>query len=214
MEIDYKNNIIKNVILSVVINCLLPFIIYKLLVNHIPSIIALMISTTIPIIDNIYHIIKNKKLDIFATFVILGFIIGIISMLFTHNQKLLLIRQSYITGIIGIIFLISIFFKKPIIYYFAERFLNSANKNNKEKSTNLSLNKKWENKHFRFMMKLITLVWGVALILEAFFNITLVFILSISKYLTISPLISYGFIGFAMFITIIYRKKSKNIFNK
>lgn len=35
----------------------------------------LMVSTTIPIIDNIYHIIKNKKLDIFATFVILGFTI-------------------------------------------------------------------------------------------------------------------------------------------
>ena len=103
MDINHKNNIKKSIIISILINAILPLITYKILINHIPSsITALIISTTIPIIDNIYHIIKEKKIDIFASLIILGFIVGIISMLFGGSQKLLLIRQSYITAVIGI----------------------------------------------------------------------------------------------------------------
>ena len=62
MDINHKNNIKKSIIISILINAILPLITYKILINHIPSsITALIISTTIPIIDNIYHIIKEKK---------------------------------------------------------------------------------------------------------------------------------------------------------
>ena len=133
MDTNYKNNIRKNITISIVINAILPLITYKILINHMPSITALMISTSIPIIDNVYSIIKNKKIDVFATFVILGFVVGIIAMLLGGGQKLLLIRQSYITAVMGIVFLVSMLFPKPIIYYFAEKFLNSQNRTNKEK---------------------------------------------------------------------------------
>ncbi|MDO4534329.1 MAG: VC0807 family protein [Clostridium perfringens] len=209
MNVDYENNIRRNITLSILINAILPLITYKILVNHMPSITALMISTTIPVIDNIYHIIKNKKLDILATFIILGFVVGIISMLFTGNQRLLLIRQSYITAVMGIVFLVSMLFPKPIIYYFADKFLNPPNKNNEGKNSKSIIEEKWKNPRFRFSMKFITFVWGTCLLLEAICNISLVFVLSISEYMAISPFISYGFIGCAFFITFAYRKRMK-----
>lgn len=61
MDINHKNNIKKSIIISILINAILPLITYKILINHIPSITALIISTTIPIIDNIYHIIKENR---------------------------------------------------------------------------------------------------------------------------------------------------------
>lgn len=213
MDINYKNNIKKSIIISILINAILPLITYKILINHIPSsITALIISTTIPIIDNIYHIIKEKKIDIFASLIILGFIVGIISMLFSGSQKLLLIRQSYITAVIGILFLISMFFPKPMIYYLAKKFINSQDKYAKNNKS--TIDEKWKNPHFRFSMKFLTFIWGICLVLEAVCNISLVFILSVSKYMLISPLVSYGFIGCATFITFFYRKKIKSKFSR
>lgn len=212
MDINHKNNIKKSIIISILINAILPLITYKILINHIPSITALIISTTIPIIDNIYHIIKEKKIDIFASLIILGFIVGIISMLFGGSQKLLLIRQSYITAVIGILFLISMFFPKPMIYYLAKKFINSQDKYVKNNKS--TIDEKWKNPHFRFSMKFLTFIWGICLVLEAVCNISLVFILSVSKYMLISPLVSYGFIGCAAFITFFYRKKIKSKFSR
>ena len=212
MDINYKNNIKKSIIISILINAILPLITYKILINHIPSITALIISTTIPIIDNIYHIIKEKKIDIFASLIILGFIVGIISMLFGGSQKLLLIRQSYITAVIGILFLTSMFFPKPMIYYLAKKFINFQDKY--EKNNKSTIDEKWKNPHFRFSMKFLTFIWGICLFLEAVCNISLVFILSVSKYMLISPLVSYGFIGCAAFITFFYRKKIKSKFSR
>lgn len=213
MDINHKNNIKKSIIISILINAILPLITYKILINHIPSsITALIISTTIPIIDNIYHIIKEKKIDIFASLIILGFIVGIISMLFSGSQKLLLIRQSYITAVIGILFLISMFFPKPMIYYLAKKFINSQDKYAKNNKS--TIDEKCKNPHFRFSMKFLTFIWGICLVLEAVCNISLVFILSVSKYMLISPLVSYGFIGCAAFITFFYRKKIKSKFSR
>ena len=213
MDINHKNNIKKSIIISILINAILPLITYKILINHIPSsITALIISTTIPIIDNIYHIIKEKKIDIFASLIILGFIVGIISMLFGGSQKLLLIRQSYITAVIGILFLISMFFPKPMIHYLAKKFINSQDKYAKNNKS--TIDEKWKNPHFRFSMKFLTFIWGICLVLEAVCNISLVFILSVSKYMLISPLVSYGFIGCATFITFFYRKKIKSKFSR
>ena len=212
MDINHKNNIKKSIIISILINAILPLITYKILINHIPSITALIISTTIPIIDNIYHIIKEKKIDIFASLIILGFIVGIISMLFGGSQKLLLIRQSYITAVIGILFLISMFFPKPMIYYLAKKFINSQDKYAKNNKS--TIDEKCKNPHFRFSMKFLTFIWGICLVLEAVCNISLVFILSVSKYMLISPLVSYGFIGCATFITFFYRKKIKSKFSR
>ncbi|MGV3152130.1 VC0807 family protein [Sarcina ventriculi] len=212
MDINHKNNIKKSIIISILINAILPLITYKILINHIPSITALIISTTIPIIDNIYHIIKEKKIDIFASLIILGFIVGIISMLFGGSQKLLLIRQSYITAVIGILFLTSMFFPKPMIYYLAKKFINSQDKYVKNNKS--TIDEKWKNPHFRFSMKFLTFIWGICLVLEAVCNISLVFILSVSKYMLISSLVSYGFIGCAAFITFFYRKKIKSKFSR
>lgn len=213
MDINHKNNIKKSIIISILINAILPLITYKILINHIPSsITALIISTTIPIIDNIYHIIKEKKIDIFASLIILGFIVGIISMLFSGSQKLLLIRQSYITAVIGILFLISMFFPKPMIYYLAKKFINSQDKYAKNNKS--TIDEKCKNPHFRFSMKFLTFIWGICFVLEAVCNISLVFILYVSKYMLISPLVSYGFIGCATFITFFYRKKIKSKFSR
>ena len=120
----------KSVILSILINGFLPLIIYKILMNYFPNLTSLIIATIIPCIGNLYEILKDKKIDVYAMFILFGFIIGIIAVLLGGGEKFLLLRESFITGIMGMVFLISLLLKKPLIYYFAQRFSN-PDKNNK-----------------------------------------------------------------------------------
>ena len=199
----------KSVILSILINGFLPLIIYKILMNYFPNLTSLIIATIIPCIGNLYEILKDKKIDVYAMFILFGFIIGIIAVLLGGGEKFLLLRESFITGIMGMVFLISLLLKKPLIYYFAQRFSN-PDKNNK-----IDWEKRWNIPYFRHGMKLMTLVWGLGFILEAAIKVILVYTLSISEFLLVSNFVLYGIIALLIFWQVKYVKKfKKNISEK
>lgn len=193
----------KSVILSILINGFLPLIIYKILMNYFPNLTSLIIATIIPCIGNLYEILKDKKIDVYAMFILFGFIIGIIAVLLGGGEKFLLLRESFITGIMGMVFLISLLLKKPLIYYFAQRFSN-PDKNNK-----IDWEKRWNIPYFRYGMRLMTSVWGLGLIFEAIIKVILVYTLSISEFLLVSSFISYGIIALLIFWQVKYIKKFK-----
>jgi hypothetical protein len=87
--------------------------------------------------------------------------------------------------------------KKPIMFQLSLRFIGT-----KGYADN------WKYDYFRFVMRLMTLVWGLALVLEASVRITLVFMVSTATYLAISNIILYGFIGGAVLWTVYYRRIS------
>lgn len=197
----------KSVILSIVINGLLPLVVYKILMNYFPSLTALIIATIIPCIGNIYEIVKDKRIDVYAMFILFGFVLGIIAVLLGGGEQFLLLRESFITSITGVVFLISLLFKKPLIYYFAQRFSGSNDANKADKST---WEKRWEIPYFRFGIRLMTFVWGVGLILEAVIKVILVYTLTVSEFLLVSSFVSYGIIALLIIWQVRYGKIFKN----
>ncbi len=66
---------------------------------------ALSFATIIPLADTLYHLVKHKKLDVFAAFMATGFILSVLAVLLGGDPKLILLRESFVTGIMGLIFL-------------------------------------------------------------------------------------------------------------
>lgn len=201
-SMNLKNK--KSVILSIVINGFLPLIVYKILMNYFPSLTALIIATIIPCIGNVYEILKEKKIDVYAMFILFGFILGIVAVLLGGGEQFLLLRESFITGITGLVFLVSLLFKKPLIYYFAQRFSGS------DKADKSVWEKRWEIPYFRYGMKLMTFVWGIGLVLEAVIKTILVYTLSVSTFLLVSSFVSYGIFGLLILWQVRYIKVFKN----
>ena len=100
----------------------------------------------------------------------------------------------------GIIFLVSLFFPRPLIFYFALRFTVG---NDPDKTSAFADN--WQYAYFRFVLRFITIVWGVALIGEAAVRSILVFKLTVTQFLAVSNFVVYGFIGAALVFTVVYR---------
>ncbi len=204
-----KKEIIKGIVITLLINGALPFVVYEVLRSHMSSIAALSIATIIPLLDNLLSLIKQRKLDVFAVFMLISFLLGIMMVSIGGSERLLLIRESFVTGILGIIFLVSLFFPRPLIFYFALRFTVG---NDPDKTSAFADN--WQYAYFRFVLRLITIVWGVALIGEAAVRSILVFKLTVTQFLAISNFVVYGFIGAALVFTVVYRKHSQKRFKE
>ncbi|MED4600811.1 hypothetical protein P9314_08845 [Paenibacillus validus] len=186
----------KYVIFALLINGLAPWAIYEWLSHYMSSIAALSIATLVPLADNVVHLIKHKKLDAFGTLMLFTLVLTLVLVSFGGSEKILLVRESLITGAVGLVFLGSLLFKRPLMFYLVVRFLN------KDISDN------WKYDYFRFVMRLMTLVWGGMLLLESVVRVILVFQLTTSQFLALSNFVLYGFVGAAIVWTVVYRKKS------
>ncbi|MEH7348081.1 VC0807 family protein [Gottfriedia acidiceleris] len=185
------------VIFTLVINGILPWVIYVVLSDYMSSLLALSIATLIPLVDNVVHLWKHKRLDAFGGLMLFTLILTLLLVLLGGSEKILLVRESLITASVGIIFLVSLLFKRPIMFYLGMRFIQ-----------NNRFAENWNIKYFRFVMRLMTFVWGTMLLLEAVVRIIMVYDLSTERYLLFSNYVLYGFIGAAILWTVIYRRKS------
>ena len=204
-----RKEIIRGIVITLLINGAVPFVVYEVLRSHMSSIAALSIATVIPLIDNLFSFIKRRKMDVFAIFMLVSFLLGIIMMCIGGSERLLLIRESFVTGILGIIFLVSLLFPRPLIFYFAIRFTVG---NDPDKTSAFADN--WQYAYFRFVLRLMTVVWGLALLGESAVRSILVFKLSVTQFLAVSNFVMYGFVGTAIVFTVIYRKHSQKKFKE
>ncbi|MEK3910598.1 VC0807 family protein [Paenibacillus sp. FSL H7-0331] len=198
-----RKKIIRNILVSLLINGGLPLLVYTILEGHMTDVMALSIAAIIPLLDTFYHILKHKKLDVFAVFMATGFILSAGAVLLGGSQQLILLRESFVTGIMGLIFLVSLLFPKPIIYYFAFRFIASNDENQKQAFAD-----NWKFAYARKVMRIMTAGWGAVLLGEAVIKVIMVYSLSVTAFLALSHLVMYVILGIAIGWTYLYRKQS------
>ncbi|MGE5703736.1 MAG: VC0807 family protein, partial [Clostridia bacterium] len=167
------------------------------------SVMALTIATMIPLLDNAVSLIRHRRVDVFASFMLIGFVLSLLAVFMGGSERLILLRESFVTAVLGFLFLGSLLFSRPLIYHFAIRFTVG---NDPVKAAEFASN--WAYPYFRFVLRLMTIVWGCALLGEALVRTFLVFQLSVPAFLAISNFVVYGFIGAAVVWTVLYRRHS------
>ena len=126
--------------------------------------------------------------------------------LFGGSTRLILVRESLLTGATGAVFLLSLLYKRPLIYYFAMHFNTGGDKAKVAEFSGM-----WQYPYFRHVMRWMTGVWGLALVLEATIRTYLAFSLSTITFLAISPVVQYGIIGATVLWTVVYAKHSRRV---
>ncbi|EPZ52672.1 VC0807 family protein, partial [Alicyclobacillus acidoterrestris] len=172
---------------------------YTMLKHQLSNILALAIATAIPILYNLWTVVKQRQADILAIFAMFGFLLELGILLMHGSEQLLLLRGSFVTGVLGLTFLVSLLFPRPLIYYFAIRFNSSEEGRNHFSSL-------WNHYDFRRRLRILTVVWGSALLSGALLGAILVYAISPTEFLIVSPCITYGTIGVAIAWTHWYRK--------
>jgi hypothetical protein len=192
---------ITHIAMILIMNGLVPWALYSFLSEHMTSLTALSIATLVPLADNVIYLCKNRKLDAFGGLMLFTFVLTIALVMMGGSEKLLLLRESLVTVSVGLIFLVSLLFSRPLMFHLAMRFTvgNTA-------QAKTAFIEKWNNAYFRRVMKMMSAVWGSVFLLEAAVRTFLVYTLTTSQFLIVSNMVLYGFVGFLIVWTMVYRR--------
>ncbi|WP_411348714.1 VC0807 family protein [Paenibacillus sp. WLX2291] len=187
----------RSTLLTLVINGVLPWLVYMWLLPHTSGLFALSIATLIPLLDNVRSIWKHRKLDVFGGLMLFGFVLSLVMVLLGGSEKLLLMRESFITAAVGLLFLGSLLMPRPLVFYMVARFARSV-----------SPEENWQYSYFRRVMRNMTWIWGIGLLLEVSVKILMIHHLSTTQVLALSTPVSLSMIGGIVLLNIVYRRRA------
>lgn len=187
----------REVILTLLFNGIAPWLLYAWLSGQMSSLAALSIATAVPLIENVWHLARHRKLDAFGALMLFTFVLTLVLVACGGSEKMLLVRESMVTGSVGLLFLASTGLRQPLMFHLAGRFIS-----------NPEFKGNWQYAYFRFVMRLMSAVWGILLLSEAAVRTYMAFELSTVQFLALSNFVLYGFIGAAIVWTVVYRKHS------
>ncbi|MGW4687120.1 VC0807 family protein [Streptomyces sp. NPDC004244] len=193
-------------ILTIGLNVVAPIITYNYLHDHGWSeVSALLISGAWPVVDNIVVLAWRRKLDEFAM-VTLAFLVitAVVSLAGANSTRTLLIKDSCVTGLFGLLCLATLLAPRPLMFYFGRKFATDGTP-----ESTAWWNGLWQLEGFRRTQAVMTAVWGVAYLLEAGVRIALAYVLDTDTMVAISPVMAYGVLGALALWTVYYGKKAK-----
>jgi hypothetical protein len=202
---------------------ILPLILYYVLKRFMPEIWALMISGVPPFLVVIYGLISKRRIDILGALIIVSFIVSAVVASLEKNARIQLLRESVVTGTVGITFVITLFPIKigsfqmrPMVYYFARdmrtggSFGSSSKKNNTGLTNDIAerWERNWNNSAvFRRGYRFLTALWGFGFILEVPVRVTIIFKApTVERAFFWSNLVTYVWLGVMILTDAIYNK--------
>jgi hypothetical protein len=163
-----------------------PLVLYQLLRSNGQSTVsALILSGIFPAVGIAINLVRRRKIDAIGILVLAGIIVGTVLGVLTHNAKLVLMEGSVGTVVFGLGCLFSLWTSRPLIYRFALEFIGENTKLGRQFTANLA------NPGFRRSFVIMTVVWGVAYLVEAVIRVVVVEVTSISTALTVSKFMPY-----------------------
>jgi hypothetical protein len=181
---------IRGVVPSLVIDGLLPFLTYELLTSYLPhlsQVIALSLSAIFPTVNGLVTIMRQRHLDIIGAVVLVGIAVSILATLVGGDPKLLLIRESFVTGALGLVCLTSLVWPRPLMFYIGRQFSVGE-----DPAKIAEFNTLWQYPRARHTFRVMTVAWGIGWMSEFALRVAMVRMLSIPEVLAISPFVFNG----------------------
>ncbi len=124
----------------------------------------------------------------------------------SYNTVHSLISGSLVTGVYAVLMLASLFSPKPLILRLAESAL--AGDDPAQRAQFYA--RLQQSPGFRSFFTFTTAMWGVGLLIELVVRVTLAFTLTINRFLLISSILSYGFLGVLLLLTLVFARIRRN----
>ena len=181
---------LRSVLPSLAIDGLCPFLTYALLTSYVPGVsqvVALGLGAIFPAANGIVSIVRRRHLDIIGAVVLIGITVAIVATLMGGDPKLLLIRESFVTGALGIVCLLSLLWPRPLMFYVGRQFTAGE-----DPARLQEFNALWQYPGARRTFTVLTVVWAIGWMGEFALRVVMVWTLSIPAVLAISPFVFNG----------------------
>ncbi|MFB6619551.1 VC0807 family protein [Streptomyces sp. NPDC085524] len=194
-------------ILTIGLNVVAPIITYNTLVDGHgwSEFSALLLSSAWPVLDSAINLAWHRKFDEFALVTLVFIVItAVVSLVGDPSARALLIKDSCVTGLFGLLCLATLLAPRPLMFYFGRKFATDGTP-----ESTAWWNGLWQYEGFRTTMTRMTLVWGVAYVAEAIVRVVLAYVLDTKTMVAVSPIMIYGVLGALGVWTAMYGKRSQ-----
>ncbi|MEZ0605345.1 VC0807 family protein [Paraburkholderia sp. IW21] len=193
-------------VLELAVNFLLPWLAYRLALPHLGETGALIASAGPPIIWSLIELARFRRVDALSVMVVAGIVLSVAAMALGGSPRMLLLRESLVSGAVGVLFLLSLPMRRPLIFYLARATVAREMEGGAARFESL-----WrERPALVRAMRLMTLVWGVGLTGETALRAWMALTWPIERFLVVSPFIGYGIYGGLTLWTLWYRKTMRS----
>jgi intracellular septation protein A len=192
--------------LEMLINAVLPLVIYDVADKRLGDVGALIASSVPPIVWSIVQFVRSRRVDAFSLLIITGIALSLLALLGGGGAKFLQLRENLVTGVIGAIFLVSAAIRRPLIYYLARSMMMRSNPDEARSFETLR-----DNVFFKRTMLVMTLVWGSGLVARTAVACVLVFSVPIPTYLALNPVLGYASTGALAGWTYWYSQRARRL---
>jgi hypothetical protein len=190
--------------LELLVNFVLPFVIYGYAAARLGDVKALLLSSAPPIVWSMVEFARRRRLDAISVLVVSGIALSLLAMLGGGGVRFLQLREKLVTGVIGLGFVGSALIGKPLIYELARATMRRKSEDEAQKFEALQV-----HAGFRRTMTIMTLVWGFGLMTDVAVSVALVFELSVREYLLVNPVLGYVTTGALSLWSFLYGRRAK-----
>ena len=192
-------------VLELAVNLFLPWIVYRLTLPSLGSLGALYASAAPPLVWSLVEFAKLRRIDALSVIVLLGIALSIAAMAIGGDARVLLVRESLVSGLIGVAFLVSLLRERPIVYYLARAAIA------RQEADGIGrFERVWnERALLRANLRMMTAIWGTALTAEMLLRCWLAWHWPVERSLVVLPIVSYIIYGVLMVWTLWMQKRMR-----
>lgn len=197
---------LRSLVPNLVVNGVLPIVLYQLLTGRGVAVVpALVAGSVFPLAYGLWGWARTRRLEVIAAISLLFIVVSAAASLVSGSPRFTLIKESFFTGIFGLVFLGSLLVARPLMFYVIREFVTGGD------PRRIRLwNDRWQYPGFRHAMRVMTAIWGVTFVADALIRTGLVFILSTSVFLVASQLLFYGMFATTFALTFAYGRRAQH----
>jgi hypothetical protein len=170
---------------SLIVSVALPLITVQVLLRTgTRPVTALAIAAIFPFADAVIGLARKRTFDPIAILSLIAIVVGIGTSSITGNAGFAVAKDSLFTIVFGLIFLGSLAAPRPMIFQLGRQFATGG-----DPAAAAAWDARWSQPGFRRTVRLITVVWGCGLLLEAMLRIVAAFTLPVTTSTIISPVL-------------------------
>ncbi len=192
-------------LLTAVLSVGAPIVIYDVATDRgLPPVTALILSSVGPLLEMAITAVWRRRLDEFSTMVLVFLVIGIVASLFFDDPRLLLLKESVVTGLFGIVLLVTVPTNRPLMFLFGRRFATGGDPERVAWWNGL-----WAYPGFRRTQRGLTFMWGATFVVEAVVRAVLTYRLSTETMVVVNAVVPLVVIVALVAATVVWARRSQ-----
>ena len=192
---------------SLVFGAALPIAVYFGVRSHVDTDAqALIAAGSVSVAWILVQFVRQRRVDFVGAIVLFGFAVGVVSStLLGGNSYVLKVRDAFFTAIFGIACIVTVYTHDRPVFFYVSRYLSAGN----DPAKVAAYDQLHEVERGRHTFRVLSVVWGIGLVVEASLRMVLAGSLHTSTFLAVSPFITATVIGSLFAFTVVYTKRGQ-----